>query len=248
MTSLVAAELLKFRTTRAWIGFLLTLVGLTGLAAAGTVGASHESQLGTIELSRDIVSSALFATLVVFVIGILSVTSEWRHGTVTRTFLVTPRRERVLIAKELWIVLLGLVLALIALVVTLAVALPWLAFKDASLDVDSGVVGLGGRVLLATILWGALGVGVGALVQNQTVALVGAVIWVLLVEALIGVLFGLVDLEVVADYLPGRALSAFDGTGDEGALSRWAGAGVGLAWVVGLGALGGLRMSRQDVT
>ena len=248
MTNLVAAELLKFRTTRAWIGFLLTLAALTGLASAGTVGAASESQFGTIELSRDIVSSALFATLVTFVIGILSVTSEWRHGTVTRTFLVTPRRERVLVAKELWIVLLALVLSAVALVVVLAVSLPWLAFEDATLEVDSSVVGLAGRVFLATILWGALGVGVGALVQNQTVALVGAVIWVLLVEALIGVLFGLVDLEVVADYLPGRALSAFDGTGDEGGLSRWAGAGVGLAWVVGLGILGGFRMSRQDVT
>jgi hypothetical protein len=248
VSNLVAAELLKFRTTRAWIGFLLTLAALTGLAAAGTVGASHESQLGTVELSRDIVSSALFATLVVFVIGILSVTSEWRHGTVTRTFLATPRRERVLVAKEAWIVVLGLVLALIALVVTFAVALPWLAFRDASFELDGSVVGLGGRVLLGTMLWGALGVGVGALVQNQTVALVGAVIWVLLVEALIGALFGLVDLQAVADYLPGRALSAFDGTGDEGALSTWAGAAVGLAWVVGLGAVGGLRMSREDVT
>ena len=248
MTNLIAAELLKFRTTRGWIGFMLTLAALTGLAAAGTVGSSHESQLQTIELSRDIVSSALFATLVVFVIGILSVTSEWRHGTVTRTFLVTPRRERVLVAKEVWIVLLGLVLALVALVVTFAVALPWLAFRDAAFEMDSSVVGLAGRVLLATVLWGALGVGVGALVQNQTVALVGAVIWVLLVEALIGVLLGLIDLEVIADYLPGRALSAFDGTGEEGALSRWAGAAVGLAWVVGLGIAGGLRMSRQDVT
>jgi hypothetical protein len=248
VTNLVAAELLKFRTTRAWIGFLLTLAALTGLGAAGTVGSSNDLQLGTIELSRDIVSSALFATLVVFVLGILSVTSEWRHGTVTRTFLVTPRRGRVLVAKELWIVLLGLVLALIALVVTFAVALPWLAFRDASFEMDSSVAGLGGRVLVATILWGALGVGVGALVQNQTVALVGAVIWVLLVEALIGVLFGLVDLEGVADFLPGRALAAFDGTGDEDALSTWAGGAVGLAWVVALGALGGLRMSRQDVT
>jgi ABC-2 type transport system permease protein len=248
VTNLVAAELLKFRTTRAWIGFLLTLAALTGLASAGTVGAASESQFGTSELSRDIVSTALFATLVTFVNGILSVTSEWRHGTVTRTFLVTPSRERVLVAKELWIVLLALVLSAVALVVVLAVSLPWLAFEDATLEVDSSVVGLSGRVFLATILWGALGVGVGALVQNQTVALVGAVIWVLLVEALIGVLFGLVDLDVVADYLPGRALSAFDGTGDEGGISGWAGAGVGLAWVVGLGILGGFRMSRQDVT
>ena len=247
MTSLVAAELLKFRTTRAWIGFLLTLVGLTGLAAAGTVGASHESQLGTIELSRDIVSSALFATLVVFVIGILSVTSEWRHGTVTRTFLVTPTAGARAHCKGALDAVARARLGSIALVVTLAVALPWLALRDASLDVDSSVVGLGGRVLLATILWGALGVGVGALVQNQTVALVGAVIWVLLVEALIGVLFGLVDLEVVADYLPGvpSPRSTGPATTVRSQVGRCRGGpGVGRR----ARGLGGLRMSRQDVT
>ena len=248
MTALVAAELLKFRTTRAWIGFVLVLAALSGLAAAGTVGAADELQLGTVELSHDVVASALFGTIVAFVVGILSVTMEWRHGTVTRTFLVTPRRERVLVAKELWMVLLALALGLIALVVTLAVALPWLALEGSSLEADRSVLGLAGRVLLATILWGALGVGIGALVQNQVVALVGAIIWILLVEALIGVLFGLIDLEVVADYLPGRALSSFDGTGEDGGLSTWAGAGVGVVWAVLLGILGAFRMSRQDVT
>lgn len=248
MSALVAAELLKFRTTRAWIGFLLVLAALVGLASAGTVGSASDSELGTIELSRDVVASALFATLVVFVIGILSVTSEWRHGTVTRTLLGTPRRERVLIAKQLWIVLLAAALAVLGLAVALAVALPWLAFEGSSLELDGGVLGLAGRVLLASMLWGALGVGVGALVQNQTLALVGAIIWILLVEALIGVLLGLIDVEGIADYLPGVALSAFDGTGEEGGLSTWAGAGVGLAWVVALGLLGSLRMARQDVT
>ena len=248
MTALVAAELLKFRTTRAWIGFVFVLAALSGLAAAGTVGTADELQLGTVELSHDVVASALFGTIVAFVVGILSVTMEWRHGTVTRTFLVTPRRERVLVAKELWMALLAVALGVSALVVTLAVALPWLAFEGSSLEVDRSVLGLAGRVLLATILWGALGVGIGALVQNQVVALVGAIIWILLVEALIGVLFGLIDLEVVADYLPGRALASFDGTGEEGGLSTWAGAGVGLGWALLLGILGAFRMSRQDVT
>ena len=94
--------------------------------------------------------------------------------------------------------------------------------------------------------WGHLR-GVGTVVQSQTPALVGAILWVLLAEVLIGALFGLVDFEGVADYLPGRALSAFDGTTDDG-LSPAVGGLVGLAWVVGLGLLGWIRMSRQDVT
>jgi hypothetical protein len=247
VTALVTAEFLKFRTTRAWIGFLLVVVALTGIAAAGTVGTAEDVDLGTTQLSRDVVSSALFAALIAFVIGIVCVTAEWRHGTITRTFLVTPRRWRVLLAKELWIVVFAAFVAIVALALVFAVAVPWLAFEGSSLELGDGLAGYAGRIVLATVLWGALGVGVGAVVQSQTPALVGAILWVLLVEALIAALLGLVDLEVIGDYLPGRALSAFDGS-EEGGLSTWAGGAVGLAWVVGLGLLGYVRMSRQDVT
>jgi len=248
MTALVRAELVKFRTTRTAIGVLLAALGLVALAAAGTVGTAEEAALGTEQLTQDTISSALFASLVAFIVGILAVTVEWRHGTVTRTFLVTPRRGRILIAKEIWIAIFSAGLAVLALLLVIAIAVPWLELRDSTLVLDSDAASLAGRTVLATMLWGALGVGVGAVVQSQTPALVGAILWVLLAEVLIGALFGLVDLEGVADYLPGRALSAFDGTMEDDGLSRAVGGLVGLAWVVGLGLLGWIRMSRQDVT
>jgi len=247
VSALVSAEFLKFRTTRAWIGFVLTAVALTAIATAGTVGTARDDQLGTAQLSLDIVSSSLFTALIALMIGIMSVTTEWRHGTVTRTFLITPRRERVLIAKELWVALLAATLAVLAIVLVLAIAVPWLTVEGSSLKLDGGVAGLVGRIVIASVLWGTLGVGVGAVVQNQTFALVGAVIWIILVEALIVALLGLVDLEAVGEYLPGRALSSFDGT-EEGGLTTWAAGAVSLAWVVTLGVLGYARTSRQDVT
>ena len=247
MSALVGAEFLKFRTTRAGIGFLLAGAALTGIQAAGTVGPARSDQLGTTELSHDIVSSSLLAAFIAFLIGIMSVTTEWRHGTVTRTFLVTPRRGRVLIAKELWIALLAVALAALAIILVLAIAVPWLAVEGSSLELDGGVARFVGRIVIASVLWGTLGVGVGAVVQSQTPALVGAVIWILLVEALITALLGLVDFEVIDDYLPGRALSSFEGT-DEGGLTTWAAGAVSLAWVVTLGFLGYVRTARRDVT
>jgi hypothetical protein len=61
------------------------------------------------------------------------------------------------------------------------------------------------------------------------------------------VLLGTVDLEDLGDYLPGRVLSAVDGTVDDG-LSPGLGAAVGLGWVVAIGVLGGVRSARRDVT
>lgn len=245
MTKLVAAELLKFRTTRAAIGFVLVVLALMGIGTAGTVGSASQSVLGTTGFSRDVLSGAVLAALIVFLIGILSVTAEWRHGTITHTFLVTPRRWRVIVAKEIWIALLAVVVTAFAFVVIVSIAVTWLAVDGSpALEVDSGTVHYAGRVFLVAALWGMLGVGVGAVVQSQTFALVGSVIWILLVEALIGTLFGLVDYENVSDYLPGRALSSFDGT--EGGLSTWAGGAVAVAWVVVLGAAGAVRTARQD--
>jgi hypothetical protein len=244
VTDLVAAELLKFRTTRAALGFVLAEIALTGLATAGTIGSAHDDDLGSVQLSHDIVSGARFAGLIAFLVGIVAVTTEWRHGTVTRTLLVTPRRARVLVAKEIWILILGAALSVLALVVMLAIAVPWLALENASLD--SAVSGFAGRGIVAAMLWGALGVGAGAVVQSQTFALVGSVIWILVVENLVGALLGLVDAGGVADYLPGRALSAFDGTESSG-LSMWPGGAVAAAWVVGLGVAGAWRISRQDI-
>ena len=247
MSALVAAELLKLRTTRAWIGYLLAGVALTGIAAAGTVGTAEQTSLGSEELSREILSSAGFATVLAFVIGIVAVTMEWRHGTVTRTFLVTPRRERVLLAKELFMLLLGAALALLAIVLVLAIAVPWLVVDGSSFE-TSGTVAYALRLIVSTMLWGALGIGVGAVVHSQTPALVGSILWVLVGEALVTALLGLVDLEAVGDYLPGRALSAFDGSGGNGGLSMWPAGAVGVAWVVTLALLGSLRIAREDVT
>jgi hypothetical protein len=247
VSALVRSELLKFRTTRAWIGFVLALAAISVIASAGTVGGASDLERGTPQLARDILQSSLFSTLVAFIVGVTCVTSEWRHGTITRTFLGSPRRTRVLVAKELAVVLLSVSFAALALAAVLCLAIAWLAVEGSSLGLDAHGLPLIVRILAATVLWGALGVGVGALVQNQTVALVASIVWILLGEALIRVLLELVDLGGLADYLPGRALSAFDGSVDDG-LSMWAAAGVALAWVAVLGALGGLRTSRQDVT
>jgi ABC-type transport system involved in multi-copper enzyme maturation permease subunit len=247
VTALVGAELLKLRTTRAWIGLVLAIVAVSGAGAAGTVGTASELDLGSVELSRDVIQSSLLAGFVAFLIGITMVTSEWRHGTITRTFLVTPRRERVLAAKELAALVVGIALAIFSVLLVLAIAVTWLQVEGSSFEVDRSVSELVLRAVLAAALWGGLGVGFGAIVQSQTPAIVIGILWILIGEGLIGALLGLVDLDRVAMYFPGAALASFESGADDG-LSPWAGGAVGLCWVVALGILGYLRISRRDVT
>jgi len=245
MSRLVYAEFLKFRTTRSGIGLLIAALALVAVGTAGTVGPAPSDRLGTNQLSRDVLSNATLAALVVFLAGIVCVTSEWRHGTVARTLLVTPERTRVLVGKELWIALLAAALAVVSLGLVVAIAATWLSIDGSpSLPLGSEEARLVGRLVLAAVLWGALGVGFGSLVQSQTFAVVGSIVWILVVEHLVAALLGLVDAGGAADYLPGQALTALGG---EHGLSTWANAVVAFAWAAGLVIAGAVRLSRQDI-
>lgn len=247
MKALVGAEFLKFRTTRGWIGFVAVVLVLSAIAAASLAGTGAAFEIDDPEFQRDLVSSAVAASLISLLIGITSVTAEWRHGTITRTFLVTPRRARVLLAKHVAAFLIGSALALLGVAVVLAVAIPVLSGEGAGFELDAEMLGRIGRIVLAAALWAALGVGVGGLLKSQTFAMVGAIVWILIVEALIGALLGLADLEDLADVLPGNALGALEG-GVEEALHPAIGGLVGLAYVVLFGLLGYVRVERSNIT
>jgi hypothetical protein len=243
--ALLAAEALKLLTTRAWIGVTIALAGIVGIGAAATVGAARSADLGSPDLSRDLVSASLFSGFLAFLLAITIVTSEWRHGTVARTFLISPRRERVLAAKVCSGLAVGLALAAIGLAVSFAVGWPWLVARGSSPALDRDLLELVVRIVAASALWGALGVGVGALIQSQTPALVIGLVWILVVENLLAAVLGLVDRERIADVLPGRALASFEGSAD--VLAWWAGGLVALAWIAALCLAGGARMARRDV-
>ncbi|MFI5101396.1 MAG: ABC transporter permease, partial [Actinomycetes bacterium] len=92
---LLRSELLKItsiRSTYALAAGCLAYVALDVVAlvfAAGQPGVPALSDPATV---RTVFASSGTASALVLVIGILGMTTEYRHQTVTPTFLVTPRR------------------------------------------------------------------------------------------------------------------------------------------------------------
>ena len=246
MTDLLRAEIFKLRTTRALYGYLAVLVFLSGIAAATQASDAELFQLESGDYQRDLLSQSVAAPLIALLLGMLTVTIEWRHGTITRTLLVAPRRLSVLLAKELNAFVLGVALAVVGTVVAIAVAAPVLSGDGASFVFDGALAGRIVEIVLASALWGALGAGVGAVVQNQTAALVGSIVYIVLVETLLAALFDWVGVDRLGDFLPRHALDAL--AGHEAGLSAGAGAAIGLAYVVAFALLGWLRVRRQDIT
>ena len=132
--ALFRSEFLKLRTTRTVLWLTLALVALTALAAATAVAVTAAFEIADSEWQADLSSAALSALGFALLFGILVMTGEFRHGTITPTALVTPRRERVLLAKALAAALGGALLVLLAAVVVYAIAVPWLAATELAPD------------------------------------------------------------------------------------------------------------------
>ena len=248
MTALVRAELLKVRTTRGWWAYLAVIVLLVGLAVAGDTGSNAESR-GFLDFQVGLVEAAGFGAVLAIILGITMVTTEFRHGTVTPTFLAEPSRERVLASKTAAGSIVSFFFGILSLLVVAAVALPWLSITGDEIHLLDGEVGTrAAQTLLSAVLWGLMGVAVGSVVHSQVAALVGTLVWIFIGETLLWGLFGLIDLDGAVPYLPFRALDGADGTGGEDLLGYWPALGVSLGWIALIGAAGVWRTRTRDIT
>jgi ABC-2 type transport system permease protein len=242
----LGAELLKQRSTRTGLGLFAAMLGLVLLAVLlhSLLPAEDLTNLPTqlMVFGRGEFLGALFAAL----LGALSITAEIRHGTIRPTFLVTPRRGRVIAAKVVTSVMIGAGFGLIA--GGLAAAVGTVALRARGIEVlldgsDYALVVLGAAA--AAGLWAAIGVGVGALVRHQVPTVVGICAWLLFIEGLLaGDLVGLGD---VGRFLPGAAALAISGQEPGTPLAPAVGALLLALYAAAAALVGSLSTSRRDV-
>ena len=274
--NLVRAELFKIRSTSTWWILGLTTLVLWALTllinwagssiTAGTdtsdpsLSPDQVEQVRVANLAVNVASNLytsgqFFGVLMVLLLGAIVVTNEFFHQTATTTFLVTPRRESVVLAKLIASTLLGLTFWL----VTTLLNLLFVPFILASLDVGSQLgepavwraIGLNA---LAYALWAVLGVGAGVLIRNQMAATIalsttyvvgyfGATTLFFLLTPRIGEWFG--KLQVLVPPLASQLM--ISGTELPGNPPRWVGAVVLIGYAVVAGSLGTWLMKRRDI-
>lgn len=212
MKTLLQSELRKLIYLRSnWL--LLIWSGL--FAALGTVAPimvlnSDSRGMGmgfsgtnTPEGINAVFANAAGGYLFALIMGILIMTNEFRHGTAVGTFLVTPKRSTVLVAKLMAAAIAGLVVQIFSFLVAISSGVFALGFFEPHAPVTSELLW---KVFRASVLSGAVlgivGVGLGALVKNQVAAVTGAVIWTLIVEGLV-----VAFVESIGKYLPAGAIT-----------------------------------------
>ncbi len=191
MKALLAAEFLKLRTTRTiWVllGVIIAVTALSVAAAVAGVG-PRKLDLETEDGIRAVLHVAGSGAIFVLMLGIIITAGEYRQGTAVDTFLTTPRRIRVLVAKLMTSMSAGVVFGAMATGVAVLTASLAYAFKGLELPLGMGLAWqiLVGAVIYAA-LFGGLGASIGSLIRNQVAAIIGTVAVVIIAEPMVFVI------------------------------------------------------------
>ncbi len=279
----VRAEIMKIRTTKLWWLFLIGVMLVTAWALLRN-GASHHYEMyppldqfpageraqaaaqavqaktyaGHAAIVADMMTSGqFFGVLLAMLLGVLTVTNEYAHQTATATFLISPRRGSVVVAKFAAAIVFGAlfwaVSALLNLIATpiyessqhFNVSLAdWIPLRSTLLN------------LLAYIMWAIFGVGLGSLFRSQIAAVVTAMAVYLGGAAAVLAAFNLIYLAyhhtwVLAAPVAAPAIASLvmitPGQAFDHAPAQWVGLLVMIGYAVLLGAVGVLRTRRRDI-
>ncbi len=212
MTAKLRAELHKQRSTRTNLGLLAAMLGLILLVLLLHAVAlpAKEAAQRTVQMSDTFGRGEMLAALFAALVGAMSITAEFRHGTIRPTLLATPQRGRVIAAKVSASMLVGTAFGLIGAGLAAGAGSAALAARGIPIRLDGGdfALLLAGSVV-ASALFAAIGVGVGAAIRNQVPAVVGICAWLLFVEGLLVGDAGSVG--TIGRYLPGALGNAASG-------------------------------------
>ncbi len=252
MSAVLRSEVRKLTTTKLWWGMLLGSMALAALGVVAQIATNGLKNNPAPPLTdpatqRSVLSSATGGYIFSVVVGIILITTEYRHFTSRPTFLLAPRRGRVIAAKLLVAAGVGLLYGVACVAVAVAITVPWLSAEGIVVGWTANglIVAMVGAVA-AVAIFAIVGVGAGVLIRNQVTAVVVALAYLFVVEPLIAV------IPVVKEgyrFLPGAASNALTGVARNQALllPNWEGGLVLLGWGLCFAVTGWVLTVRRDV-
>lgn len=267
MTLALKSEFRKFFTTRLWWGMAIAMV-LAGAALAGLFGAlvqpggglgggmdngARPTKLDPTQIANNVYSSGIsFGYLLTLAIGVLVIGAEYRHKTITGTFLATPRRLKAMSAKVVSLLGIGGFYGILFVLASALVGGLVLSARGFEAFPSAEVYRTLALVLLVLGLWALIGLGAGILIPNQVAALLITIGLAWIVEPIAGLLLSSQEWGAdVAKYLPSQATSAIlqtESTPGAHQLSWWAGVLTLAVYAAVLAGVGSWLTIRRDIS
>jgi ABC-2 type transport system permease protein len=235
---LVTVEMRKMGDTRAGKWLLIAIVAITALVIGLLLAFAPEDVKN---FEGFLGAAATPQGFLLPVLGILLVTSEWGQRAALNTFTLVPHRERIIAAKLVAAVLLGLAAIVVAIVIAALAALV------AGNDDVWGAYGFGdtGKFALLQTLGIVQGLAFGMLLLNSAAAIVSYFVLPIAFNILTSIIEAFRDAQPWID--PGTAQTPLF-SGDALTGEEWAQlATTTLLWIVLPGVLGAWRMMRAEV-
>ena len=195
-TRLVRIELRKMVDTRAGLWLLIAIAAVTIVPEVIYIAVAHPHDL---TFDNALAAAGIGQTLLLPVLGVLSITSEWSQRTGLVSFTLEPHRHRVVYAKV--IALLGLGLAFIATSYATAII---------GNELSNVIRGHGSwhyhvswvlEVVLAQLLTVIEGFGFGMLLLNSAAAIVIYYVARLIIPTLFAVIPGIIHADPWLDFV-----------------------------------------------
>jgi ABC-2 type transport system permease protein len=264
VSGVLVSEIRKIYTVRLWWIMLICVFVLGGayaLVPAFSAGLAQSTigdptpafQVpGTL---RSIYNGGnTLSRILALVIGILAMGGEYRYKTMATTYMATPVRMRVVRAKALSLLVVGLFYGLASVLAGVLVAIPFVLIKDGSLFLDrsdtwrSLILGM-----VSIALWTLIGMGLGVLIRNMVLAMLVGIGFAYVVEPALTALFFVKHWDLGLNLMPTGATNAMLGVTNpllfaaQDPFSWWAGMLVLAVWCL-LPAIAGVLITlRRDV-
>jgi len=180
------AERIKLSTT---VSVLWTSVA-TAVLSLGLAALQGSTAYGAAPLAPEkaVTGVVVFGVPVLMILAAMTITGEYRSGMIRTTFMATPNRTMVLIAKATVSAVFSAVFAVLmtmGAVVAAQLASPPLVGTHLSLA-DTRAWRLMLAIAVFAVLAAVLGVGVAALLRHSAGAVAVLLLWPLLVEPVLG--------------------------------------------------------------
>lgn len=261
MTGLIRSEARKLLTTRMLFGltaggvvlvafYVVVIVFTAGNRQAGNNALRSLSDPGSLRAVYGVPFEVGF--LMPLIMGVILICGEFRHKTITPTLLATPKRSRVLAAKAVVAAGVGALMGLVYTAVAAALGAALIAARGYPVRIgEDGIPRLLVMMVVGLAVWAVFGLGFGALIKNQTAAVLTALALLTIVQGLLELFLRWAHLGWAAKVLPSAASNAIIQPSNVKAVNIfpwWGGALALLAWGVLTALLGALFTMRRDVT
>lgn len=209
MLNQMYSEWIKLRSVRSTVVmFILAIVFSVAIAGLGQIGATADNNVNMAFLG------ILFSQIFFMVLGIQIIGQEYRFKTIRSTFAATPKRWTVIFAKFFVLIVTIAITTIFLILLSILTSQIVLAIQGHSLSFagsDSS------RVIIATfltsILYAVFGLAIGSIIRQPVAAIVLSLIWIMAVEAIVGSILTIWDIEIY-HWFPFQAMTLASSPGD----------------------------------